>query len=149
MIKLNKYSIRLSIKNLYYACFIIGLSGMLGSLYLSTVLLLPPCDLCWYQRILLYPLVIIIPVGLLRDDTALPIYVLPLTILGMIISFYQHLLQIGFIPETIQCSINSPSCATSQLTVFGFMTIPLMAFITFSAITLLMHVVLIRQKSQK
>ncbi|MHB8893193.1 MAG: disulfide bond formation protein B, partial [Candidatus Limnocylindrales bacterium] len=71
-----------------------------GSLFLSEVLGYPPCVLCWYQRIAMYPLVAIIAVAILRRDARLHLYVLPLSLVGLAIALYHNLLYIGVIPET-------------------------------------------------
>jgi disulfide bond formation protein DsbB len=123
-------------KSLLYTALIQALIATLGSLYASEVQQLTPCLLCWYQRILMYPLVIILTVGILRKDKHLPFYVLPMTILGMGISFYQYLLQRGVIAESLVTCREGISCAntTGQLW-FGFVTIPLLSFIAFAIIS--------------
>ncbi len=80
-------------KVLAYFSWFTAAAATAGSLYFSEIAHLPPCVLCWYQRILMYPLVLIIAVGILRKDKSLPFYVLPLSILGGGIAFYQYLLQ--------------------------------------------------------
>lgn len=134
---MNKFMQKINFINLYYISFCIALAGTLGSLYYSLILKLPPCDLCWYQRIFMYPLIFIIPVGLIRLDKNLPYYVLPLTIAGAIIALYQSLLQWGIVKETIQCT-NGISCATLQVEYFGFITIPFLSLCAFIVITALM-----------
>jgi disulfide bond formation protein DsbB len=121
-----------------YIAWVLALVGMLGSLYLSDIRHIPPCNLCWYQRILLYPLVLIIPVGIMRKDKKLYQYVLPLTILGMIVAFYHILLQNNIISESIApCTANIP-CNVKSFELFNFLTIPMMSFLTFCAITMCM-----------
>ncbi|KKS64110.1 MAG: putative disulfide formation protein [Candidatus Daviesbacteria bacterium GW2011_GWA2_42_7] len=121
-----------------YIAWVQALAALLGSLYFSEVVGIPPCTLCWYQRILMYPLVVIIAVGIIRKDKGLPFYVLPLSIPGMVIAFYQHLLQVGIIPEALApCGIGV-SCAEKTWSVFSFVTIPLLSTIGFAIITLLM-----------
>lgn len=108
--------------------------SMLGSLYYSEVRGYIPCQLCWYQRILIYPIVVIIIVGLIRNDKKLYLYVLPLGIIGWLIAFYHVLLQNGIVSETsITCDITA-SCGSKYVNYFGFMSIPVMALIAFSVI---------------
>ncbi len=108
--------------------------SMLGSLYYSEVRGYIPCQLCWYQRILIYPIVVIIIVGLIRNDKKLYHYVLPLGIIGWLIAFYHVLLQNGIVSETsITCDITA-SCGSKYVNYFGFMSIPVMALIAFSVI---------------
>lgn len=106
----------------------------LGSLYFSEVMLFPPCTLCWYQRILMYPMTIILAVGILRRDQGLHQYVLPLSGLGFVIALYHNLLYFHIIPENIQpCTVGIP-CTTIQIEWFGFITIPLMSLTAFTVI---------------
>jgi len=132
--------------NILYIAWLLALSGMLISLYFSEVMKLPPCILCWYQRIALYPLVAIIPIGILKKDKNLPLYVLPLSIVGMIIALYHNLLYYGTIPESIAPCTLGVSCTTKLIEWFGFITIPLMSLASFTLITISM---LIYRKVQK
>ncbi len=112
-----------------------ALVAMITSLYFSEILHLPPCTLCWYQRIAMYPLVAIIAIGIFINDKKLAHYALPLSIAGLLIATYHNLLYYGVIPETFQpCSLGV-SCTTPQLNLFGFLTIPLMSLASFAAIT--------------
>ncbi len=123
-----------------YIAWLQALVAMLGSLYFSEILRLPPCNLCWYQRILMYPLVVILAVGIIRKDKAVPYYVLPFSALGIVISFYQYMLQAGVISESqAPCSVNIP-CTTQYLEFFGFVTIPFLSLLAFLVITLCMIV---------
>ena len=138
---MNIKKININSTSIYYLSFLITLTGTLISFYFSLVLKLTPCDLCWYQRIMLYPLVFIIPVGLIRNDKNMPYYILPLTVFGLIIAFYQSLLQWNIISETIQCS-NGVSCATTQINYFGFITIPFLSLLAFVTLSTLMIIAL-------
>lgn len=120
-----------------YLAWLIAIVAMAGSLYFSQVLHLPPCLLCWYQRIFMYPLVFIIGIGLLRKDKSVPFYILPLSLIGLCIAAYHVLLYYGIIPESLApCSLGI-SCTTKQIEWFGFITIPLLSLIAFLKITLL------------
>jgi disulfide bond formation protein DsbB len=118
-----------------YLIFVTALSAMLGSLYYSEIRGFYPCTLCWYQRILMYPLTIIILVGIIKQDEYLPSYVLPFSILGMFLSFYHYMLQLGIITSSAGCS--SLSCSSRYVNYFGFVTIPLMALIAFVIINII------------
>jgi disulfide bond formation protein DsbB len=119
---------------LYYVAWTQALVATFGSLYFSEVMRLPPCVLCWYQRILMYPIVLIGAVGIIRRDKALPFYVLPLSILGWFISLYHNLLYYKIIPESITPCQLGVSCTTRQIEWLGFITIPLLSFIAFTVI---------------
>jgi disulfide bond formation protein DsbB len=133
-------------KNILLIGWIQSIAATLGSLYYSEIMHYNPCVLCWYQRILMYPLVLLIAVGILKKDKNLPNYVLPLSISGLLLSFYHILLQKGFLPEAVApCAIGA-SCTTKYVGYFGFITIPVMSFTAFAVITLCMY---IYRKGQK
>src|SRR5436309_139688 len=88
-------------KYFLYIAWFIALTGMLMSLYFSEIAKLSPCILCWYQRIALYPLITIIPVGIITRDAKLPYYVLPLSVAGMLVALYHNLLYFHILPESI------------------------------------------------
>lgn len=106
-----------------------------GSLFFSEVMDLPPCVLCWYQRIAMYPLVLIIGLGIATRDTRWKIYALPLAFAGLAISIYHNLLYYGLIPESITPCREGISCTTVQIEWLGFITIPLMALTAFVLVT--------------
>lgn len=117
-----------------YLAFFQALIATLGSLFFSEVMKFPPCVLCWYQRIGMYPLVLIIATGILRKDTHLASYVLPLSIIGWFIALFHNLLYYGIIPESAGPCVAGVSCTTHFFAWFGFITIPLLSFIAFSVI---------------
>lgn len=106
-----------------------------GSLYFSEILKFPPCVLCWYQRIFMYPLVIIIAVGILLKDKHVSWYILPLSISGMLVALYQTLLNWGVIPYDPASCAQGISCITTYFNWFGFINIPFLSFLAFSVIT--------------
>jgi disulfide bond formation protein DsbB len=110
-----------------------------GSLYMSEVLGWVPCLLCWYQRILMYPLSIILAVGILRRDRRMHTYALPLSIPGAFLSLYHYLYQkTDLFAGTVPCTIGVP-CSSDYLNAFGgVVTIPFLALIAFLIITFCM-----------
>ncbi len=114
--------------------FLLALGATTGSLYFSEVLGFPPCVLCWYQRILLYPLVLIFAVGLWTEDASYRRYAYPMAALGFAIAAYHNLLYFGLIAEDLAPCTPELSCKTQQLNLFGFITIPLMALFGFLSI---------------
>lgn len=120
-----------------WLAFVVALVATAGSLYYSEVAGFIPCRLCWYQRILMYPLVAVTLVGALRRDDYLPSYVLPLSLLGMGVSAYHYLMEKGVIPASTTCSADVP-CSISYVNYLGFITIAFMAFVAFTLITLVM-----------
>ncbi|MCB1024190.1 MAG: disulfide bond formation protein B [Acidobacteria bacterium] len=126
MTKNRKYN-----EMLPYLAWMIALIAAVGSLFFSEVMGLPPCVLCWYQRIAMYPLVLIIGTGIILRDPRLKVYALPLCLIGLAISGYHNLLYYGIIPESITPCTQGISCTSRQLEWFGFITIPLMSLAGF------------------
>lgn len=123
-----------------YAVWIVALVATGGSLFFSEVMELPPCVLCWYQRIAMYPLVIIVAVGIVLGDRLWKWYALPLAIVGFAISVYHNLLYYGLIPESITPCTEGISCTSRQIEWLGFITIPLMALVSFSLVLVLLFI---------
>lgn len=124
-------------ENLMQFVLLISAFATIGSLYFSEIMNLPPCVLCWYQRICIYPIIAIASVGLWKKDKNLPFFILPLSITGLSISIYHNLLYYNIIPESIAPCTQGISCTTKQIEILGFITIPLMSLTAFTIITLL------------
>ena len=124
--------------NLAYVAWLQALIATLGSLYFSEVMDLPPCVLCWYQRIAMYPLVVVLAVGILLRENRIRLYVLPLSLAGLAVSIYHNLLYYGVLPEAVAPCTLGVSCTTRQIEWFGFVTIPVMALTAFTVISLSM-----------
>ena len=118
--------------------FLTAISATVASFLLSSMYNLVPCELCWYQRVLMFPIPFLLAVAILRRDYRVYWYVLPLSITGIIISFYQSLLQWDVIGESSLTCNDLVPCGEAQVEFFGFATIPFGAFIFFSVITILM-----------
>ena len=125
---------------LIFICWIIASVSTLGSLFFSEIMELPPCALCWYQRIFMFPLVILLLVGLFPLDKSSVKYTLPLALTGWGFAFYHTLLYSGFIPENIQPCSQGVSCSETYLDLFGFLTIPMLSLISFSILVALLFV---------
>jgi len=122
--------------------WLVALLAMSGSLYLSDVVGLVPCLLCWYQRIAMYPLVLVLGVGLLKGDAGVWRYALALPVVGGVISAYHVVLQYRPTLDLISCTTGVP-CSARYLAVFGFVSIPVMAgsaFLLIAALLLLLRV---------
>ncbi len=120
--------------SIFYAIFGIALLSMLGSLYFSEIAHLPPCTLCWYQRIAMYPIVVLAAVAAFREDVKAHFYILPLAIAGWLIAVFHNLLYYGIIPESAApCSLGI-SCTTETIMWLGFITLPLLSLLSFTAI---------------
>ena len=123
-----------------FICWLIASVSALGSLFFSEIMEFAPCTLCWYQRIFMFPLVLIFLAGLFPLDKGIIMYSLPLALVGWGFAFYHFLLYSGFIPESIQPCSKGVSCSETYLDVFGFITIPLLSLISFSIIVILLFI---------
>lgn len=120
-----------------YANWGIALLSMIISLIFSEFMKLPPCSLCWYQRIFMYPLVFLIPTGILLRDSKLGFYTAVLSFVGGVIALYHNLIYFDFISEGIKVCSAGLSCKAKQLEVFGFLSIPTMSLMAFVVIFIL------------
>jgi hypothetical protein len=118
---------------------LVALAAMLGSLYLSEVAHFPPCKLCWYQRIAMYPLSIILSIAAVRRDRTIARYVVPITVIGGAISIYHYQLERFPRQHTLSCTLDVP-CTTVWIWKFHYISIPAMALSAFAAITVLVLV---------
>ncbi len=120
------------------SAWIISIFATLGSLFFSLVMSLPPCDLCWYQRIAMYPLVIILGIGFIRKDDGSMRYAFPLLIIGWVIALYHNLLYYKLIPHSLAPCLSGVSCTTRYIEWFGFVTIPFLSLAAFTVIIALL-----------
>lgn len=134
-------------ENIIYLAFLQAIVAMAGSLFFSEILHFPPCVLCWYQRICMYPLVALLAVGIYFKDKHIYRYVLPLSIIGLLISIFHNLLYYKILPEAAAPCQLGVSCTTKFIQWFGFITIPFLSFVAFAVITAIM-VWLLRQQRQ-
>jgi disulfide bond formation protein DsbB len=129
-----------------YLAWVIALVASVGSLFFSEIMELPPCVLCWYQRIAMYPLVFVIGTGIVLRDVRLKIYALPICLIGLAISVYHNLLYYGIIPESITPCTEGISCTSRQIEWLGFITIPLMALTAFIGIAICLIIYRTKEK---
>jgi disulfide bond formation protein DsbB len=108
-----------------------------GSLYFSEVLGWDPCIMCWYQRILMYPLVIVFGIGVLLEKDDFEDYALPLLLMGSGMSLYHYLVQRVEQFQSAGCSVAQISCETQYTYYFDYITVPMMAFTVFLTVLLL------------
>ncbi len=111
--------------------FVVSFIAMVGSLSYSDILGYTPCLMCWYQRIAMYPVVLISFVALVIKDKRVLMYVLCLSIIGAGFALYHYLLQLGLFPAPCTTSGYSVSCAEKFVLRLGYITIPMMALSAF------------------
>ena len=119
----------------FYFIWIVALVATLGSLFFSEVMRLPPCVLCWYQRIAMYPIAVLLAVALICGETRVfAKYIFTLSVMGLLVAIYHNLLYYGIIPESITPCKEGISCTSRQIEWLGFITIPLMSLAAFGLI---------------
>jgi disulfide bond formation protein DsbB len=130
-----------------FVCWLLVAAATLGSLFFSEVMELPPCSLCWVQRIFMFPLAIILLFGLFPFDPQVVRYALPLAVIGGAVALYHLLLQIGIIPESAAPCRQGVSCTEAQVEIFGFVSIPMLSLLAFAGVTGLLLLLKRRQPS--
>jgi disulfide bond formation protein DsbB len=130
-----------------FLSWIVAFIATLGSLFFSEVMGFTPCLLCWYQRILMYPLSIILLIATIKNDRNISIYVFPLAFIGLAISGYHYYLQKTPTIELGACGVIP--CTTQYIHWFGFITIPFLAFVAFMIIAVIHLFIWIRCKGGK
>jgi len=133
--------------NILFICWLLVSVSALGSLFFSYVMEFAPCVLCWYQRIFLFPLVLILAIGLFPFDKKVVKYALPLAIAGWLTAAYHNLLYAEIIPESIQPCSKGVSCTEEYINLFGFLSIPMLSLLSFSTIVTLL-IILYRRTSK-
>lgn len=118
--------------------FVLTFAGSVLTLFYSEILGFPPCPLCWWQRIFLYPQVVLFVLALWKRDRDAAKYSIALSILGLGVSLYHHALQVlpsGSLPCPAEGTV---SCAQRFVFEFGYITFPLMSATLFAFLIVLM-----------
>lgn len=118
------------------AAGLVAVGATMGSLYLSESVGLVPCELCWFQRIVMYPLAVILPLARFRNDRAVVPYALALALIGLMISAYHVQLQL-FPDQSSFCEVANP-CSNTLAKAFGTFSIPQLSMASFSLVVILM-----------
>ena len=123
-----------------FIAWLIALLSFIITLYGSIILSLPVCHLCWYQRICIYPLIVILGIATFRSDGQVALYTIPLAVIGWIFAFYQYLLQMipSFSPIGV-CG-NGPNCSEIHLKLLGFITYPFLSMAACMLLVILLYV---------
>ena len=113
--------------------FLASLAASLASLFYSNIVGFEPCELCWYQRIFMYPLAVILGIAYFNRDNNIFRYAMPLAIIGFIISLYQNGIyyNMGGLSAICDFSGIGVSCTKRYIFEFGYITIPIMALTAF------------------
>jgi len=132
---------------LIFLSWMIAAASTLISLFFSEVMGLVPCVLCWYQRTLVFPLAIILLIGLFPLDKNIIKYALPFSVLGLIFTIYHLFLFYGFIPEDLKPCTQGIPCDDDSMILFDFLPIPWLSLLAFLGITALLLLARPRLKS--
>lgn len=121
--------------SLLFSAWVLALGATAGSLFFSEIMNFAPCVLCWYQRLAMFPLAIVLTVANIRNDHGVTFYALPLAGIGAIVAFIHNLLYYGVIPKALSpCTESGPSCTEVHLAIAGFISIPLLSLLGFLVI---------------
>ena len=132
---------------LVFAAWGVAALSTLSALFLGEVMKLPICVLCWYQRIAMFPLALILPLGLFPFDPKVIRYGLMLAVPGLLLALFHLLLMAGIIPESIQPCEQGVPCSQTVIQWFGFLTIPMLSIGAFSLIVGLLILAQLRSRS--
>jgi disulfide bond formation protein DsbB len=115
-----------------WAAFVVSAVATGGSLFFSEIAGFIPCELCWYQRICMYPLSIITLIAAVRGDYGVARYLFPLPAVGACVAVYHLLIEHGIVGQSSACLVSAPGgCATRWIDKFGYVTIPTLALTAF------------------
>lgn len=120
-----------------FISWMIAVIATAGSLFFSEVMKFIPCNLCWYQRILMYPLSILLLIATVKQDRRISGYVLPLSILGVLFATYHYLMEKTNLFQGSEQACGIVPCTTEYINWFGFITIPFLSLVAFVLITVI------------
>ena len=130
---------------LMFFSWLVVMVASLGSMFFSEVMELPPCSLCWYQRIFMFSMVVVLSVGLLPYDRGAARYALALSVFGWLVAGYHVLLYVGVIPESMAPCSRGVSCSEPTFELFGILSIPLLSWLGFTLVTVLLALLVRRR----
>lgn len=123
---------------LLLGAWLLATAATLGAIFLGEVMGMTPCVLCWYQRIAMFPLAVILGMAAYREDRRGAVYALPLALTGLGISTYHSLLVLGLVPKSwVPCGAGA-SCADQPLIILNGIQIPWLSMLSFAAISILL-----------
>ena len=134
-------------ENALALAFLLSLFSALGALVYSNVYLFAVCEFCWYQRIAIFPMILILGMAAFRKDVFVKPYVIALACIGMLVSIYHwgvHMVGVYGNKDTalslVPCDTSGliPSCSQTEILEYGFITIPFMAIVTLALVITLM-----------
>lgn len=125
--------------------WLVALAATLGALFVGEVMGQAPCELCWYQRIAMFPLAWILGVAAFRETPGYGVYALPLAGVGALIATLHTLVYFDILPEAIHQCGAGPSCTDDGMLLFGAVPLPLLSLLAFVTIIVLLTLSLRRR----
>ncbi len=125
----------------------LALTATLSAVFIGEVMGQMPCTLCWYQRIAMFPLVLVLGIGSFSSDFKSVIYALPLALIGAVFSLYHSLTYLGIVRAAIVPCGSGTSCSGSSMTILGGLPLPYLALASFIMIVGLLCLVIRKNKS--
>ena len=130
-----------------FVAWLIALLATAGALFLGEVMGMVPCVLCWYQRIFMFPLAIVLGIAVFAEDRSGALYALPFAVGGVTLAGYHTALVAGWVPQWwIPCG-SGPSCSQQALVIFDDIQLPWLSLAAFVAITLTLTLYLQRTRT--
>jgi disulfide bond formation protein DsbB len=127
-----------------WLAFLVAVTATAGSLFFSEIADFPPCKLCWFQRILMYPVAIVALLAALFDDRRAARYLLPFPVIGLAVAAYHMLVERDIVEETASCEISAPGgCGVLWVDELGYVTIPTLAGTGFALLIALLTLALL------
>lgn len=121
-------------KHSFHFAFLLALGAIIGSLTYSELFGFAPCTFCWWQRIFMYPQLIVFATGIYLKDLKVWITGIALSVIGAVFSIYHILIQFGIIGPSGACATGGVSCAKIDVLIFNWITIPIMCLTLFIGI---------------
>ncbi|MDX1806806.1 MAG: disulfide oxidoreductase [Paenisporosarcina sp.] len=136
-------------ENILMFMWVVSLTATMGSLFFSEIRGYEPCELCWIQRIFMYPLVLILGVAYVQKNTRIAVTTAIFSVIGGAISLYHYGLQkVSFLSENAP-ACGRVSCTGEYINIFGFITIPFLALTAFVLIAITSFMLLKESKGGK
>ena len=105
--------------SLLLLAWVVALLSTIGALFLGEVMGRTPCNLCWFQRIFMFPLAVVLGIACYRADFTVWRYALPLAALGWLIALYHSLVYWGVLPASLEPCGEGPSCSSAAMRISG------------------------------
>ena len=127
--------------SLLLVAWLLAVAATLAALFIGEVMGKTPCVLCWFQRIFMFPLAVMLTIACYRADFSVWLYALPLAVIGWVIALYHCLLFVGVIPEDLKPCSAGTSCSGGDMLIFGSVPLPLLSLVVFTAIVMLLALI--------